>query len=321
MIKPTSLTAQPITGYYETLIREGGRLKGRYCDCSAPLLPPDPRDGYRETACLKGQSCYHVATRILFVLVARGWSVQAIATLTDDSSNVGLAWLRAQEDEEFYYRHEQASQAVLDIKTAGRTPKRRKSAREPFTGFEYRYTIWHRLLSAIEENPGIGVRELERLLCNNEGGKMLRKGHLTLYVEEGLRQGYIGFTLGARNKHEHFVITRPEPPVMRYDRQIRPGEDTMNYVTECRERQAELIEWQDAYTRYNDAISVDEAFALLDLVGDAIEADKAPVSHSETLNTASGTRAHLDDFKSLESDTANATEEEILDIIRVMSLC
>lgn len=271
MIRPNSLKAQPITGYYETLIHTGGRLKDHRCNCSAPLLPPDPSDGYRAKACMKGESCIHLVSRIMFVLVARHWPVSDIAQLVEDSSNVGLAWLRAQDDEEFYYQHERAAEAVLSVKTAGRTPKRRKSVSEPFTGFEYRYSVWHRILSAIEDNPGIGVRELERMLCTTEGGKLFRKGHLALYLEEGLRQGYIGFTLGTRGKHEHFVITRPEPPTVRYERQIRPGEDQGRYLAECRSRRAELAEWNEAYERSqsdhdDESVTVEEAFALLDTV-------------------------------------------------------
>lgn len=106
MIRPNSLKAQPITGYYETLIHTGGRLKDHRCNCSAPLLPPDPSDGYRAKACMKGESCIHLVSRIMFVLVARHWPVSDIAQLVEDSSNVGLAWLRAQDDEEFYYQHE-----------------------------------------------------------------------------------------------------------------------------------------------------------------------------------------------------------------------
>lgn len=263
LLPPTGSKGRPITGRYEKILREGGPLPDRHCDCTPPKEWSFSTTE-RDYACRKGQSCIHVVSRLLYVMVARGWSKSDIADAVSDSANVGLLWLYwHDDDDELDRQHARAVEAVLSVSRPD--PKRRKRCEPMSEPFQYRYAVWHRLFNVIEANPGCGVRDLRRLMCNNGGGKMLRHGHLDLYLEKALAEGYLGFTLGPRNKHEHFVITRPEPPAVRPYRDMRKGEDMITFAKSVRAHQTEHREWLEAYRRQEDgeSMSLDEALALI----------------------------------------------------------
>lgn len=215
MIYPPSgrdTQAKGISGRYEKIIRDGGPLPDRKkCDCSAPL-EFQYNTVERQKACLKGRSCMHVVSRIMYVLVSRRWTVDQIAELVADSSNIGLAWLRVHENEnELERQYDRAVVSYLEVVISSKTKKRRRKkkvvSKNPNFQFEYHDSVFNKMLDLIARNPGIGSLELRRHLTT----KKFREGFVHLYLKEARRRGYITFVEGARNKRHHFVRTRPEP--------------------------------------------------------------------------------------------------------------
>lgn len=239
MIYPTTrgTQAKSVSGMYERIIRTGGPLPEKKCGCSAPV-EPCYNSTERVNACLKGQSCIHIASRIVYVLVSRRWTLEQISLLASDCDNVGLAWLRVADDGELERLYERAVDSLVSVRCGPRKSRGKKS-----NGFVFHFSIFNRLLNAVAKNPGIGSRELRRLLCNSR----FLEGHLHLYIKEARRRGYVVFTKGARNKRCHFVRTRPEPPQNRPFRDIRRGENVRSFVLEMKRHHEEHRQWWSEY--------------------------------------------------------------------------
>ena len=265
-------------------------------------------------------SCKHLVASLIGLFNRLGWDSDEVLDLILGSDTFqAFEWLRSlDEPEEMFRNIWQDSYTSAEVtkfnkqtrEDEGKKPKNMKTI--------FRYSVWLDILGYIERHPGQSVRFYKEKLP-------YRGGMVQDYLQEARKRGYVIDT-GKRSKNGKIlkseltvVFYPPEPRITRpswnQPKAQRAYWEKVHSIPKLHAQDDEtLVEWYESG-------ALDRLIAAWDREHNASTAVKAPVSHSETLNTASGTRAHLDDFKSLESHTANATEEEILDIIRVMNLC
>ena len=281
--------------------------------CSPPIIR-SYNDTSSERAYPKGQSCSHIVGSIITTLKRLGWDREEVLELCVSDTFPGLAWIKYQDNcDDLFARWWEGSYSPAETRNNVVTTRSKQT-----TTFQFRYAVWCQLLDIIEAEPGCSVKRVKELMPYLEG-------HSKLYLAEGKERGYIE-DRGPKRKNgsalrsELYVVARPAQPRITRPRWNQPKAqrefwEKVHSIPKLHAQDDEtLVEWYESG-------ALDRLIEAWDREHNASTAVKAPVSHSQPLKTASGTRAHLDDSQPLESDTANATEEEILDIIRVMSLC
>lgn len=138
------------------------------------------------------------------------------------------------------------------------------------------------------------------------------EGHSKRYLAEGKERGYIE-DRGPKRKNgsalrsELYVVARPAQPRITRPRwnqstQQREYWEAVRSVPELdKMTDAELVEMYEA--------------GHLDLVVSAIEAGKAPVSHSEPLSARECVTTPSEDLKPLESDLEEWTFEDVMRVL------
>lgn len=258
MITPSGFAgrAQAITGIYEKMFVEGGKaLAGskeynvRPCSCSAPVLPTTP-NGEKLNACLKGESCFHVAGHLLFVLAARGWNYDQALDLVRSMGYVGLAYLYADESN-FGRMWKFAQETAKSAKTKSRIKKKRiytkSAALRPVVSknfkFEIRYEIIDRFCTILEQHPGINKKALARLTTNSG----FNKSHYLIYLKHLINTGVITVIKGYNGQDHLFLVCRPEPPKSREFRDRFSYETDFKYYSLAARHYRNQPRWVQKY--------------------------------------------------------------------------